>query len=145
MDLDSERSNVLLLELSGQMALDEGGLGIVMSVPGPSSSSLPAVRRVQSFFHRTTHLSGTAIADKHKLEGRSLRHFAVVCGDVLRVSVCAVVSVRQVLRCEAVCRSRRYRSGVWLLVRGDRCQEVVGEAEVVFVFWKRLIIRRAGS
>lgn len=40
-DFDSERSDVLLLEFSGQMALDEGGLDNGLSVCFPLSK-LPA-------------------------------------------------------------------------------------------------------
>lgn len=48
-DFDSERSDVLLLEFSGQMALDEGGLDNGLSVCSPLSklpTDLPRSARV---------------------------------------------------------------------------------------------------
>jgi hypothetical protein len=57
-DLDAEGGDVLLLELAGQMALDEGGLDLV-------SGSREQLRG-------DTRLSSAAIADKDELEGRVL-------------------------------------------------------------------------
>jgi hypothetical protein len=72
-DLYSERRNVLLLELACDVALDEGGLPIVVSILGDRPT----------FEIRTVYLAGTSISNKHKLEGwdtrcRSFSH-GVVC------------------------------------------------------------------
>lgn len=94
MNLDTEGGHVLLLELSGQMTLDEGGLVVVSS----SQSGLrifslcglsrgrqdPAIVNVMVFWDVVreegakcrTNLSGTAIADKDQLEGWDGRRFS---------------------------------------------------------------------
>lgn len=82
MNLDTEGRNVLLLELSGQMALDEGGLqGEVVSffsrcrLAGSLFAMLPgaglSLRKAISLEHAKakTHLSCTAVTDKDELEG----------------------------------------------------------------------------
>ena len=89
MNFDTQRGHVLLLELSRQMTLDKGSLR-GKSLVSTSSKTLdkrcdaivPATARgapirsqngVRSFCNgANTHFTGTAIADKHELEGRAL-------------------------------------------------------------------------
>lgn len=77
MDLNSERGNVLLLEFSGQMALDESGLfekPVSYCSPLPSSTRMPNCGRGSfiASYASSPYLSGTAIADEHELEGWGL-------------------------------------------------------------------------
>ena len=80
MDLDTESRNVLLLELSGQMALDEGGLpgddvsfalvaGWLARCLSCSEASCAARSFLNTMCQIWTHLSCSAVADKHELEG----------------------------------------------------------------------------
>jgi hypothetical protein len=61
-NFDAESRDVLLLEFSSQMALDEGGLDQTGSACTPDAPPLCSV----------THLSSTAVAHKHQLEGWGL-------------------------------------------------------------------------
>jgi hypothetical protein len=84
--LDAERRNVLLLELSGQMALDKGRLGALLAGTtgkrarqgGMGSSAASASRSAQHDAGGAAHLSSAAIADKHELEGGR----AALCGSL---------------------------------------------------------------
>ena len=95
-DFDTERRNVLLLELSGQMTLDEGGLGAGLSVNvlwlGRMQALLTAHPPQWAGCYRNrmqngmAYLSSTTVTDKHELEGRaaglggSLGHGVGCCG-----------------------------------------------------------------
>ena len=87
-DLDTESRHVLLLELSGQMALDKGGLSTQVSIIpigiGGMAGQSPRlmgkggvmIRGMGDIAIEGTYLSGASITDKHKLEGGNL-----LCGS----------------------------------------------------------------
>lgn len=79
-DLDTEGRNVLLLKLASQMALDKGCLSCLVSTYDAAKPSMRC---------RSAYLTGTAVADKHKLEGRSTR-LSFSHGSVCVVSECRV-------------------------------------------------------
>ena len=71
-DFDTECGDVLLLELSGQVTLDEGGL-LTGLLALPSLMQLKVEARCCLLLLRSlTHLASTAITDQHELEGRGL-------------------------------------------------------------------------
>jgi hypothetical protein len=82
-DLDTERGNVLLLELTSQVTLDEGGLWYsvlaqVLTFVGSAGSSSQS-RRVAAVY---AYLSGTAVTDEDQLEsGLILGGHVGVCAD----------------------------------------------------------------
>jgi hypothetical protein len=63
MDFYSQGCNVLLLKFTGDVALDEGGLPIPVSILG----------KVGTFIYEFLYLSSTSVANKHKLEGGDAR------------------------------------------------------------------------
>lgn len=67
MHLDSESGDVLLLKLARQVALDEGSLSWIVNL-----GSLKHTNPHHRSRSEPTHFSGTAITDKHQLEGRNL-------------------------------------------------------------------------
>lgn len=78
-NLYTEGSDVLLLELAGKMALDEGGLYVVWSVRfvickisrGPRISKRVPDRKApkQIIEGKISYLSSSTVTDKHELEG----------------------------------------------------------------------------
>jgi hypothetical protein len=88
--LDTERRDVLLLELARQMALDKGRLRAVLAC------RLSRVRaRASAQTAEETHLSSAAVADKHQLEGGYVAgSFSHGCGVLWR----GVVELRRLRR-----------------------------------------------
>lgn len=90
MDFNTKRCHVLLLELSRQMALDEGGLEGRLVSPTLCVTSLPLdsmrLSKITPCFDAASlesYLSCAAIADKHKLEGWDGRCSLLCCHDAV--------------------------------------------------------------